>query len=118
MLNPGPLAPLMQNALIAFAAALFLAVIGLAYFKRKNRKNAYFSVMGKLSNLALANFIISLFLLFFTFEAIPFFSSRFWFLLWGAGILAWAYFIFRHSAAIPQKRLQIEKDREFRKYVP
>ena len=62
--------------------------------------------------------IIGLFLTFFNYEMVPFLSARFWFLLWGIGILVWLFFIYKMIIKIPQKKALLEKEREFKKYVP
>ena len=64
------------------------------------------------------NFFVGLILLFFSHELIPFLSARFWFLLWGLGIAVWLVFIFKALVAIPKKKKQIEKEREYKKYIP
>jgi len=117
-LNPGPLMPILQTGLAVLTAAFLLAVIALNFSKKKYRKNLYYRVMERFSLFSLTNFIIGLFLLFFTYESVPFFSSRFWFFLWVIGDIVWLYFIIKLILSLPEKKIQFEKEREFRKYVP
>jgi hypothetical protein len=66
----------------------------------------------------LTNAVIGLLILFFIYELTPFLSSRFWILLWGLGDLVWLYFIGRRIISIPKQKAMIEKEKEFKKYIP
>jgi hypothetical protein len=68
--------------------------------------------------LNLTNLIIGIFFLFFTFELIPLLSARFWFLLWGIGILIWLSFIGRAVTKIPKLREEMAKEEVYKKYIP
>jgi len=68
--------------------------------------------------LFLTNAVVGLILAFFNYEMVPFLSARFWFLLWGAGLVVWLIFIGKIITKIPQKRAQLEKEKEFKKYLP
>lgn len=78
----------------------------------------YSSFWSGLYTFFLTNTIIGLLLTFFNYEMVPFLSARFWFLLWVISMLVWLYFIYRVAAKIPAKRAQMEKEKEFRKYIP
>ncbi len=95
----------------------FVFTLILAFIKSKN-KNLYSRIFRKLYTFCLSNFIIGLLLLFFTYEMVPFLSSRFWFLLWAAGIFIWVYFIAKEFLEVPKIKEKLEKEKEFKKYVP
>ncbi|MFH1662297.1 MAG: hypothetical protein ABIA02_04335 [Candidatus Falkowbacteria bacterium] len=116
--RPGSLAPIYQRSFIIFIVILIIAFIALNFIKSRNKDNLYNCFWSSLSNFCLANIIIGLFLLFFTYELVPLLSSRFWFLLWGFGMIVWLIFIFRKLKSIPEKRKKIENQREYKKYIP
>ena len=62
--------------------------------------------------------MIGLLLTFFNYEMVPFLSARFWLLLWAAGMVVWLAFIIGLVVKIPQRKVLLEKEKEFKKYVP
>ncbi|MCX6795922.1 MAG: hypothetical protein NTW06_00290, partial [Candidatus Falkowbacteria bacterium] len=64
------------------------------------------------------NLAIGLLLLFFTYELLPFLSTRILFLIWGIGMLIWLYFIARNLIEIPSLRKERAKEKEYHKYIP
>jgi O-antigen/teichoic acid export membrane protein len=98
--------------LIFIVAAFFLWII-------KNRqKSSYNRLWSKIIAFSATHSFIGLLLLFFNYERIPFLSARFWFIVWGAGILAWAAYIYKYFKTIPEKRKIAQEKREFNKYIP
>jgi hypothetical protein len=95
----------------------FVLTLVFSFLKSRN-KNLYSRVLRKLYTFFLTNFIIGLLLLFFTYETVPFLSSRFWFLLWAAGIIFWLYFIVKEVVRVPKIKQELEKEKEFKKYIP
>jgi len=117
-LRPEPLTPFFEKILIAFIILSLVIFISAHFFKKKDKKLFYAKFLDSMASLCLANFFIGLLLLFFTYEMIPFLSSRFWFLFWATGLLIWLYFIIKKIVALPKISKQIKEEREFKKYIP
>jgi len=117
-LRPGILLPIYLHSLVALVVILVILTIVFGFVKSRNKKNLYNSFWSILYYFCLTNAIIGLFLLFFTYEVIPFLSARFWFLLWGVEMLVWLFFLGKRLKAIPERKKQLEEEREFRKYIP
>ncbi len=116
-LRPGPLLPNYQKIFIALI--IILAVCFFVSWVAKIKKRKLYTVFWKkLNSFSLINCFIGLILLFFNYELIPFLSARFWFLLWGAGMAVWLFFIFKILKNIPQKKKQIADEKEYEKYIP
>lgn len=117
-LRPGELAPGAQKLLIGMI--ILLAVLAIAFYilGRVKKGGLYAKIWKRAYTLAYANVIFSGLFLFFTYEMIPFLSARFWFILIGLEILIWLYFIIRNTLEIPKRKEEIEKEKEFKKYIP
>jgi hypothetical protein len=115
-LRPGVLAS--QNYLVAFFTFFVLLTILFIILKKKQSKTAYRNLWESLYSFALYNAIISAALLFFTYELVPFLSARFWFLVWGAGMAVWIYFLVKKFLQVKVRRQELAKEKEFRKYIP
>ncbi|OGF24220.1 hypothetical protein A3H66_02200 [Candidatus Falkowbacteria bacterium RIFCSPLOWO2_02_FULL_45_21] len=96
---------------------MILAIIA-GIGKKRWAKSLYAAVWRVLYYFFLTNAIIGLILLFFNYEMVPFLSARFWFLFWGAGMIVWLFFIYKIIIKIPHKKEQLEKEKEFKKYIP
>lgn len=116
--RPGAFIPSSLKIMLGFIILLIIATIVSGAIKRRWAKSLYANFWASLNSFFLVNAIIGLFLIFFNYEMVPFLSARFWFLLWGAGILVWLFFIYKIIIKIPQKKARLEKEREFKKYVP
>lgn len=114
--RPPKLLPLYQNILYAITAIFIIASFLFAQLKKK--KGIYKKIYVKLFNFSITNSIIALFILFFNLETIPFFSARFWFILWLIEIIVWLVFIYKEFKKIPKKREEYKKEEEFKKYIP
>lgn len=114
--SPGELSTIGQNIynvlLILFAA---LMVIGFVY---KRRKGNWKFVWKRLFSFSTLNFILFLIYFFFIYENVPFFSSRFWFIILLVEIGFWIYFIIKDFREIPILKKETEKKKEFEKYLP
>lgn len=115
--RPEALAPKTQTYFIFIIGLLilFTAIFGLL---KKKKRGLYFRIWQKLYSFFLSNFIIGLFLLFFTYEMVPFLSARAWFLLWAAGMIAWLVYISLILVKIPKIKQKKEKEKEYKKYLP
>lgn len=115
--NPGSLEEIVKNIFLSFLFILFVGIIVFSVLKRK-KGGIYFKIWRSLASFCITNFIVGLFILFFTEQSIPVLSSRFWFLLWAVGIGTWIYFIIKQLLKIPEIKAEREKQKEFNKYIP
>lgn len=116
--RPESLTPIFQEFFIISLVFLLLLSLILAYIKSKQKKNLYGKFWSSLYYFCLTNLIIGAFLLFFNYEMVPFLSSRFWFLLWAILVVVWLFFIYKILIEIPKKKARLEKEKEFKKYIP
>jgi Ca2+/Na+ antiporter len=114
--NPGALIATGFNLLLSFTVLLFL--LGVITIILKRRKGLYRGVFNKIYDFSVANFLIAILFLFFHYENIPFFTARFWLVIWLLGIILWAVYIAKKVKAIPEKRKVLEKEKERKKYLP
>lgn len=116
--RPGVFIDSLFKIILGFTFLLIiLSVIG-GIIKKKRSKSLYSSFWSSLYVFFLINAIIGLLLAFFNYEMVPFLSSRFWFALWAVSMLIWLFFIYKIAIKIPGKRQQLEKEKEFKKYLP
>lgn len=105
-----------KTALIIFI--ILCLVLLIASIILKVRKGFYNRLWGKLISFFISNALIGAVLLFFCQQLIPLLSSRFWFILWGIGMAAWAAFIIAYAKKLPAKKKEVEREKEFKKYLP
>lgn len=114
--NPGALSSLGFYVLVIFVALFLLT--GIASMVLKRKKSVYRGVYNSIYDFSVVNFILGLVFLFFHYENIPFFTARFWFIAWLLGIALWIYFIVKKVKRIPEKRKELEREQEMKKYLP
>ncbi len=114
--RPPKLLPAFQNILYAIVVVFIISTF--VFAKLKKKKSIYQKIYSKLFDFSVSNSVISLFILFFNLETIPFFSARAWFILWIIEIVIWLLFIFKDFKKIPKKRDEMKKKEEFKKYIP
>lgn len=110
--------PIYQKILLILVIILVVLAIILNFFKKRNQKGLYAQFWRMAYYFCFTNAFIFLLLLFFNYELVPFLSARFWYLLVGAEMAVWAFFILRTLDLIPKKKEQYEKEKEFKKYIP
>lgn len=116
-LRPGSIDFKALMVILTFVVSL--AVLAFVFNLIKKRKNGlYYKIWNGLNIFCITNFVIGLFLTFFTYELIYFLSARFWFLLWGLGMVVWLFFIIRNFREIPKIKEKISKEKEYKKYIP
>jgi hypothetical protein len=115
--RPDALAPKVQFIFIAFLVMLLFTTIFFGMYKTRVR-GLFFKIWRKLYNFFLSNFIIGLILLFFSYEMVPFLSARAWILFWSLSMLGWLIYISMLGIKLPRLRLEKEKEKEFKKYIP
>lgn len=116
--RPGPFINFSLKVILGFIFVLIILSIVSGIIKKRWFKNLYSSFWSGLYTFFLTNGIIGLLLTFFNYEMVPFLSTRFWFLLWAISMLIWLFFIYKIAAEIPVKRARLEKEKEFKRYVP
>lgn len=114
--RPGLLIPLWRNTLLASIAIFF--ILAVVAFLLKKRGGVYARLWERIFSFSSANTFVVLLLFFFNSEMIPVLSSRFWYVLWVIGAVIWAFFIIKYALSLPIKKKEIEKQREFEKYLP
>ncbi|MDD4901011.1 MAG: hypothetical protein PHS62_02780 [Patescibacteria group bacterium] len=117
-LRPGVLLGASFKILLGFIVLLAAVAVIAAIGKKRWGQGLYSSFWKSLYGFSLTNAAIGLMLAWFNYEMVPFLSARFWFLLWAIGILTWTFFLLRTVSRIPQKKARLEKEREFKKYLP
>ncbi len=118
--TPVPLTPGFEKAFfILFVLCLIAGAVVRIIAKRREREQYVAAIFAKVGYLLVTMGILGLIWFFFTFEQIPLLGSRFWFLIWLLGIIAWVLWILRFVyKEVPQLR-QRDKDRvERMKYFP
>jgi len=116
--RPGAFNSFSLKVVLGFILLLIIFSIVSGIIRKKWAKSLYSFFWNRLYTLFLSNAIIGLLLTFFNYEMVPFLSSRFWFLLWTVSMLIWLFFIYRAVIKVPEKRARLEKEKEFKKYIP
>jgi len=117
-LHPGALQPVFQYALMTLVVIFFISVFVSWFYYKKYKKTLYAKIWLSIYNFCLTGTIIGAFILFFTFEAVPFLSARFWFLIWFLTHAIWAWFIYKKLKKLPEIKEEIKSRKEYKKYIP
>lgn len=115
-LRPESMLPLFKNIFIGVIVLLLLITIITAIMQK--RKSLYKNFWRRSYVFSFSNLVIGVFFLFFNYERAAFLSARFWLLLWLLVIIGWLIPIFKSYRVIPLKKEQLEKEKEFKKYIP
>lgn len=106
------------NQKVLFGFIVFCLLVWLASYLLAKRKNANRKVLNSFASFGCTNGIIGFMLWFFAYERTPFLSARFWFLCWGAGIIAWLFLIYHRYRKVEEIKELTAKEREMKKYIP
>ena len=117
-LRPDVLTPLAQKIFLVMIIVLILFTIIFGYMKILKKKGLYSKMWDQLYYFSFINCVIGLILMFLNYEMVPFLTARFWYLLWFVVLVVWLFCIIKNAMKIPKKRQQLEKEREFNKYIP
>ncbi len=115
-LAPAEFIPSVQKMFIALIILLAAGALMIAI--TKSRAGIYRGFFKRLYSFCLGNAIIGLIFLFINYETVPFFSARFWLALWALSMIIWIIPIIKILKAVPERKKTIEKEREFKKYLP
>ncbi|MGE5425500.1 MAG: hypothetical protein ACM3PZ_00185 [Bacillota bacterium] len=114
-LRPEPLLPLFNYLFLGLIGALIIATIATGFLQR--RKSLYKGVWRRAYVFSFSNSVVGVALFFFNYERAAFLSGRFWILFWGITMIAWLAYILK-GIKRPANKEQLEKEREFKKYLP
>lgn len=117
-LRPSAFMAASLKILLGFILLLIVLAIIAAIGKKRWVKSLYSTFWSSLYNFFLTNAVIGLILTFFNYEMVPFLSARFWLLLWVICMAVWLVYIYKIIIKIPQKKVLLEKERQFKKYIP
>jgi hypothetical protein len=115
-LRPGSMAQMYSYSLRGLIVVLIITAI--ICFIAKRKKSFYKKVFINLYDFSVSNAFIAVLLLFFNYELVPFFSARFWFLIWLIASAAWLFYILKELKKIPARKKQSEVTDEIKKYLP
>lgn len=115
-LRPESLIPLAFRLFVGLIVLLIIITIIASINKKKKR--LYRRFWRKTHAFAFTNTILGLILIFFNYESLPFFSSRFILGLWVLGMLVWIVFILMSLKVIPEKKEELAREQEYKKYLP
>jgi nitrate/nitrite transporter NarK len=115
-LRPGSMAQIYSYSLMGLI--IFLIIAAVILFIAKRKKGFYKKSLENFYNFSLTNALFGALLLFFNYELVPFFSARFWFLIWLVVAVIWLYYTIKALKKVAiRKKQNIETD-EIKKYLP
>jgi len=115
-LRPEPLLPLFVQ--IFFTFLILLLILTVISGIKQRQKSLYKIVWKKSYNFSIGNLIIGAVFFFFNYERAAFLSARFWLAAWAIIMLWWLWPIIKNYKLVPVKKKQLEKEQEFKKYIP
>jgi hypothetical protein len=114
--RPSMLLPIYSKIFIGLIIIFVILIFVSGLLQKK--KTIYSKIWDRINTFSITNTFVGLIILFFNSEMIPFLSSRFWFVLWGATMAVWLFFVIKDFKKIPGIREQRAKDHEYKKYIP
>lgn len=119
-LTPAPMSGLTEKILLVFFSVIFLCGLFLRLAEKRKRLDRFAArAVRSTSRLGVTMGCLGLLLLFFSYEQVRLFGSRFWFFLWVLGALFWLVWIGRdYYKVAPREKVaeDIRKQRE--RYLP
>jgi phosphatidylserine synthase len=119
--NPIPLGPSLVSGILSFFAWFLIVAVGLHLAAHGLRKKDPLraEMFRRFSGLLSTTGLLGLLFLFFTYEQLPLFGMRVWFLLLFVLFLALLVrFVIYVVREYPQKRHQLDERRQIEKYLP
>jgi len=111
-------APFGHYSKLAMATFIILLVAFFVYLKIMKDRGYKSRMWSNLADFTLTNLILACILMFFSLELVPFFSAKFWLLLWLAEIITWLTLIFKRIKSSKAKKEELEKEKIIKKYLP
>ncbi len=118
--TPAPLEASSSRLLFGtFAVMLILGAIIRMVATRRTEDRYVTATFNRVGQMAVTMGMIGLVLFFFTYQEIPFLGSRFWYLFWGVGLIAWiTSIVYYIKKIVPEKKKQEAELLERSKYLP
>ena len=106
--------------IFGFFAILFVFGIVCRIVSSHKTEDRYMRSLGeRLGMMLLTMGLLGVLFYFFSFERIPLFGARFWYVLWVIGLITWIVFIVRFArVTIPQQRERAQRHAQEQKYIP
>lgn len=117
-IRPGALSPMGIKFFIVSIIVLIIVSLFLKLITVKSKEKLHRRLYRKLANFTMTNIFFLMFIFFLMYEAVPFLSSRFWFLVLLLIDLVWLYYIWKFYRTIPSRKEEIKKNTEYNKYIP
>jgi len=118
-LEPMALTPTFERFFfIFFGVMVIFGAVARIMARHKKDDRLLLQVYRQIGRMFLTMGVLGLLIFFFTFEEIQFFGARFWFLIWGIGLIVWIVMIILAAKKIPQKREEYAKAKEGDQYLP
>lgn len=119
-LTPAPLSGLTEKILLVFFSVVFLCGLFLRLAEKRRRLDRFAArAVRSASRLGVTMACLGFLLLFFSYEQVRLFGSRFWFILWLLGVLFWLVWISRNYYKVaPRERAAEDIRRQREKYLP
>lgn len=113
--------PAMQLRVIIILAVIFgvFVVLGIIFNFLKTKDSLRIKGYKRLFYLFLTMGVLGYVYLFFAWQGAALLSARFWLLIWLIATLVWLGFILKYLVIeAPKKRKEIDRKRDFEKYIP
>lgn len=119
-LDPNYLSPVFEKGFFAlFALMIVLGAIVRIMARKKGTDRFSKDVKMRWGVMLMTMGFLGLVWFFFTYEGVPFFGARFWFLIWLAGVAAWKIFLFRYMKhEVPSMKERAQSHADANKYLP
>lgn len=113
-----PTGRMVLAAVAVFAVFLVLAFVLKIVARIKKQNPLLVKLLKKISKMFSTMALVGFVILFFSYEQIFLLGSRFWFLLWSAGLVAWIVVIVLYAVRkMPKEKNDMEKKNKFLKYL-
>jgi len=116
--RPEPLSALSQNLILAFAILMVAMFVFTKIIISRQPKTIYYKFWLKLANFGVTNAIFGFLFWFLSYEMVPILSAKFLLGIWGIIMIIWIVMLLKRLKKIPERRAEIEKEKEFKKYIP
>jgi hypothetical protein len=108
--------PFFRYLFIGLVALFFVAIFVFFYLRRVRKDHR--KLWSKLFEISWINAVIGLFLLFFYYEEVPFFTARIWFLLWFVEFILIMIKPVKYILRVNSRKSESVKEDTFKKYIP
>lgn len=119
-LTPVRMVPVFEASFFVLFAALVIGGAVIRIYLRNRPQEKYVAILWRrIAKIASISGVLGFVILFFAFEEVQVFGSRFWFLVWAVGVTYAAVSLARFMKhQVPQLRLREQSRAEVNKYLP